>query len=390
MSPSQKVLLLLLVAAEGSRLSLRQMLQEEALLEQPPQMTDTLSVPQVASIPQQWYKQQVPQPAPQQLTQMPQVAAAPPQLPPAPPQMPPAPQAAPVPLPQMPSVPQVQAPVPVPKRAVPVQSSPVQALVSAATNPVLAAPVAPVATPVAPVAAPVAPVMPQQQAAAPTDQAIDMNTVGGDNPTNAFVQLKELQTEFEQISANDQTHMRKVLFNVQLRQVLKKKLKAELQRLDDDNEFLQGAIGRVKEMEAAEHGGEAMAPATNKALVQLRKKLSQTGGPSSEQIAHSVLEHMQQMAGGVGQIRMNDEHEIAALIANSQARNHLERTIEQQKRKLDSDSGVLLKDLSKIVSLTGESQGRPVAKAFIAAPAATAVEPLPALQPLDDSSAPLA
>jgi len=382
MSPSQKVLLLLLVAAEGSRLSLRQMLQEEALLEQPPQMTDTLSVPQVASIPQQWYKQQVPQPAPQQLTQMPQVAAAPPQMPPAPPQMPPAPQAAALPA-QVPSVPQAQAPVPVPKRAVPVQSSPVQALVSAATNPVLAAPVAPVA-------APVAPVVPQQQAAAPTDQAIDMNAVGGDNPTNAFVQLKELQTEFEQISANDQTHMRKVLFNVQLRQVLKKKLKAELQRLDDDNEFLQGAIGRVKEMEAAEHGGEAMAPATNKALVQLRKKLSQSGGPSSEQIAHSVLEHMQQMAGGVGQIRMNDEHEIAALIANSQARNHLERTIEQQKRKLDSDSGVLLKDLSKIVSLTGEPQGRPVAKAFIAAPAATAVEPLPALQPLDDSSAPLA
>lgn len=381
MSPSQKVLLLLLVAAEGSRLSLRQMLQEEALLEQPPQMTDTLSVPQVASIPQQWYKQQVPQPAPQQLTQMPQVAAAPPQ-------MPPAPQAAPVPLPQMPSVPQVQAPVPVPKRAVPVQSSPVQALVSAATNPVLAAPVAPVAAPVAPVATPVAAVVPQQQAAAPADQAIDMNNVGGDNPTNAFVQLKELQTEFEQISANDQTHMRKVLFNVQLRQVLKKKLKAELQRLDDDNEFLQGAIGRVKEMEAAEHGGAAMAPATNKALVQLRKKLSQSGGPSSEQIAHSVLEHMQQMASGVGQIRMNDEHEIAALIANSQARNHLERTIEQQKRKLDSDSGVLLKDLSKIVSLTGEPQGRPVAKAFIAAPAA--MMPLPALQPLDDSSAPLA
>jgi len=375
------------------------MLQEEALLEQAPaasQMTDTLSVPQVSSIPQQWYKQQVSQPAPQQLAQMPEPAPqqmpepAPQQLAQtpqavaasAPPQAPPAPQAA----AQVPSAPrialQARAQVSVPKRTVPVQASPVQALVTAAVNPAPVMPVAP--------AAPAVPVMPQQPAAAPTDQAIDLNTVGSDNPSNAFVQLKELETEFQQISANDQTHMRKLLFNVQLREVLKKKLKAELQRLDDDNEFLQGAIGRVKEMEAAEHGGAAIAPATNKALVQLRKKLSQSGGPSSEQIAHSVLEHMQQMAGGVGQIRMNDEHEIAALIANSQARNHLERTIEQQKRKLDADSGVLLKDLSKIVSLTGEPEGRTVAKAPVVAPAAAAVEPLAPLPPLDDPSAPLA
>merc|ERR1719388_170915 len=216
-----------------------------------------------------------------------------------------------------------------------------------------------------------------------TEQVTDVN-VGSENPSNAFAQLKELQTEFEQISVNDQTHMRKLLFNVQLREVLKKKLQSELNRLDDDNEFLQVAISCVKEMEAAEHGGAALAPATSKALVQLKKQLTVAGGPNSEQIAHQVLEHMQQMAGGVNQIRMNDEHEVASLIANSQARSHLERTIEEQKRKLDSDSGVLLKDLSKIASLTDE--GRPSAKApqpdFVAAPAEVGLPPLP---PLDDA-----
>jgi len=227
---------------------------------------------------------------------------------------------------------------------------------------------------------PVALVAPQPAAVAPTEQA-ELNA-GGENPSNAFAQLKELQTEFEQISVNDQTHMRKLLFNVQLREVLKKKLQAELTRLDNDNEFLQGAISRVKEMEAAEHGGTAMAPATSKALVQLRKHLSTAGGPSSETVAHQVLEYMQHMTGGVSQIRMNDEHEIASLIANSQARSHLERTIEEQKRKLDSDSGVLLKDLTKIASLTDE--GRPVQKA--AAPASEVG--LPPLPPLDDAADP--
>merc|ERR1719379_1822371 len=221
-----------------------------------------------------------------------------------------------------------------------------------------------------------APIVPQPAA---TEQAVDVNAGGAENPSNAFSQLKELQTEFEQISVNDQTHMRTLLFNVQLREVLKKKLQAELTRLDNDNEFLQGAISRVKEMEAAEHGGAAMAPATSKALVQLRKHLSTTGGPSSEQVAHQVLEYMQHMTGGVSQMRMNDEHEIASLIANSQARSHLERTIEEQKRKLDSDSGVLLKDLTKIASLTDE--GRPAQKA--AAPAAEVG--LPPLPPLDDA-----
>jgi hypothetical protein len=238
-----------------------------------------------------------------------------------------------------------------------------------------------------------APVMPLPAAAAPTDQAVDFNANNdANNPNNAFVQLKELQTEFEQISANDQTHMRKLLFNVQLREVLKKKLQAELTRLDDDNEFLQGAISRVKEMEAAEHGGAAVAAATSKALVQLRKQLTVANGPSSEQIAHQVLEHMQQMAGGVSQIRMNDEHEIASLIANSQARSHLERTIEQQKHKLDADSGVLLKDLTKIASLTDE--GKPIVKAP-AAPAVVATQQqvevgLPPLPPLDDTVDPIA
>merc|ERR1719379_276658 len=219
--------------------------------------------------------------------------------------------------------------------------------------------------------------MPQPAATFP-EQVADVN-VGSENPSNAFAQLKELQTEFEQISVNDQTHMRKLLFNVQLREVLKKKLQAELNRLDDDNELLQGAIGRVKEMEAAEHGGPALAPATSKALVQLRKQLSSAGGPNSEQIAHQVLEHMQQMASGVNSIRMNDEHEVASLIANSQARSHLEHTIEEQKHKLDADSGVLLKDLTKIASLTDE--GRPVPK-----PQAPAAEVgLPPLPPLDDA-----
>merc|ERR1719388_34281 len=110
-----------------------------------------------------------------------------------------------------------------------------------------------------------------------TEQVTDVN-VGSENPSNAFVQLKELETEFEQISVNDQTHMRKLLFNVQLRDILKKKLQAEITRLDDDNQFLQGAISRVKEMEAAEHGGATIGAATNKALITLRKKLTMTGG----------------------------------------------------------------------------------------------------------------
>merc|ERR1719240_2364309 len=176
-------------------------------------------------------------------------------------------------------------------------AAPVQIPVSAAAPQKAATPHRAPLVESAPAVALVAP----QPPAGLTDQA--ELSVGGENPSNAFSQLKELQTEFEQISVNDQTHMRKLLFNVQLREVLKKKLQAELARLDDDNQFLQGAISRVKEMEAAEHGGAAMAPATSKALVQLRKQLTVAGGPTSEQIAHQVLEHMQQMAGGVNQIR---------------------------------------------------------------------------------------
>merc|ERR1719310_1177132 len=146
--------------------------------------------------------------------------------------------------------------------------------------------------------------------------------------------------------------MRKLLFNVQLREVLKKKLQAELNHLEDDNRFLQGAIVRVKEMEAAERTGSTIPDGTTKALLQLRKQLTAATGKTSEVIAHEVLEHMQQMASEVAQIRLNDEHEIASLVANSQARSRLERTIEQQKEKLDSDSGVLLKDLTKIASST--------------------------------------
>merc|ERR1719191_789989 len=104
-------------------------------------------------------------------------------------------------------------------------------------------------------------------------------------------------------------------------------------------------------MEAAERTNAPIPAETSKALLQLKKQLNTQVGKSSEEIAHEILTHMQSMAGEVAEIRSNDEHEVASLIANSQARTRLERTIEEQKAKLDSDSGVLLKDLTKIASL---------------------------------------
>lgn len=246
-------------------------------------------------------------------------------------------------------------------------------------------------SPVAPVAAVVA---------APQPAAV----VEAENPNAAFVQLRELQTEFEQISANDQAHMRKLLFNVQLRDVLKKKLQAELQHLEEDNSFLQGAIVRVKEMEAAERSGTAVTPMTSQALLSLKKELSAAPGKSSEVIAHEVLQHIQAMSGAVAQVRLNDEHEIASLVANSQARSKLEHTIEEQKAKLDADSGVLLKDLSQIATLATIPAAIPAAHAHTqAVPARRAavparqpvvavqqqevLPPLPPLPPVDDNAA---
>lgn len=175
--------------------------------------------------------------------------------------------------------------------------------------------------------------------------------VGSADPNSAFAQLQELETEFGQISANDQSHMRKLLFNVQLRQVLKKKIHAELQRLDSDNAFLQGAVSHVQEMEQAQRNNAAIPSSTNKALMQLKKQLTMSEGQSSEQVAHQVLQHMQEMTTEIASLHGNDEHEIASLVANAQARNNLEKIIEQQKTKLDSDSGVMVKDLTKISSL---------------------------------------
>merc|ERR1719271_2182941 len=95
---------------------------------------------------------------------------------------------------------------------------------------------------------------------------------GSANPNSAFAQLQELETEFQQISANDQSHMRKLLFNVQLRQVLKKKIQAELNKLDTDNQFLQGAVARVQEMEAAERSNAQLGASSKNQLVQLKKQ----------------------------------------------------------------------------------------------------------------------
>merc|ERR1719160_812408 len=153
----------------------------------------------------------------------------------------------------------------------------------------------------APQAAAVAPRAVQQQQAPAPQAGAPHQEVGAENPSGAFVQLKELQMEFEQISANDQTHMRKLLFNVQLREVLKKKLQAELNRLEDDNRFLQGAITQVKQMEAAERSNAPIPDETSKALLQLKKQLGVQASKNSEEIAHEILTHMQSMAGEVSE-----------------------------------------------------------------------------------------
>merc|ERR1719191_937781 len=139
-------------------------------------------------------------------------------------------------------------------------------------------------------------------------------------------------------------------------------------------------------MEAAERTNAPIPAETSKALLQLKKQLNTQVGKSSEEIAHEILTHMQSMAGEVAEIRSNDEHEVASLIANSQARTRLERTIEEQKAKLDSDSGVLLKDLTKIASLAEVAVPQPAPEAPPAGPkkhaASLRVAPAAALPPL--------
>lgn len=172
------------------------------------------------------------------------------------------------------------------------------------------------------------------------------------NAGSAFSELEELEAQLEQFRANDQSHLQKLLFNVQLREALAKKMQEEGRRLEVDNRSLQERIKSVAKMEAEERQGVAPKPLGQKALLELRKQLGTDSDQSSVQIAHDALKYLTLLDKEIGDIRVNDEHEVAAIIANSRARARLERTMDDQRKKLDGDSSNLLSDLGRIASLT--------------------------------------
>jgi len=206
-----------------------------------------------------------------------------------------------------------------------------------------------------------------------------------DETALAFSQLSSLDTEFKELHADDESHVRQLTYNVHLREQLREKLQKAQEQLAQDNEQLAERtmqIASKSEGVAPSHGDNAQAPAqpaengANETFAALLLEAAVVSRRNRElnnaQIATQALNRVKALLDDVSALRARDDEELKALHANAQSRDALNQKIVERSDQLQQDTTMLQTDLGQIRDLVSKDSS---SSASDAAPTAPTEEP---------------
>lgn len=207
--------------------------------------------------------------------------------------------------------------------------------------------------------------------------ALAMTSTSTNSTATAFGQIAELATEFRELREDDNSHVRQLLFNVQLREQLRAKLREVDDQLASDNMRLaqktaqigstgsagsQGSdVDESSPESADETSGMDFEHATNSsvaALLQSATRARESREINNEKVAAQVLDRVKELIKDITALRKRDDDEVQSLSMNSKSRETLESRIGTRIEQLRHDAGDLLVDLGKIRELAQQGQGQ--------------------------------
>merc|ERR1719316_2047945 len=200
----------------------------------------------------------------------------------------------------------------------------------------------------------------------------------------AFSQLSALEAEFKELREDDSSHVKQLMYTVNLREHLRDQLREAQEQLEKDNQHLaertvevigtanQGIVAAA----TAAAGSQAAdpedqleeAPNSTTAAMLLQAAISsrQHREINGQQIAAEALGRVQSLMKDIAALRKRDEEEMQILRKNAESREALRVKIDSRRDQLQTDAGALLQDLSKIRGLVQdhehEMQGEQVAQ----------------------------
>jgi len=215
-----------------------------------------------------------------------------------------------------------------------------------------------------------APLAPNAAALAATASRVKSIQAAQVNETAlAFSQLSSLDTEFQELHADDASHVRQLTYNVHLREQLQEKLRQAEQQLMEDNERLADhtmqiiAGADVKEQPHSDNSQASANAATaesgnNETFAALLLEAAVVSRRNRElnnaQIAAQALDRVKSLVDDIASLRARDEEELQALKANAQSREALHKKIELRSDQLHQDTNLLVKDLADIRDLVAK------------------------------------
>lgn len=178
--------------------------------------------------------------------------------------------------------------------------------------------------------------------------------------TSAYGQLADLKTEFEKLKEDDDVHIHKLLFNVKLRDRLRKKFLQEQETLRADDELLtMQIIDTVKETHHGNLTAEDLQKLglndTHTTTASLLATSIDEGkmNPEDAERAKGAMASLVTLDAQIAQVRAKDQEEIHALESNAKHREKLRSLIEKQEEQLSLDATSLLDSLDSVEQLAG-------------------------------------
>lgn len=213
--------------------------------------------------------------------------------------------------------------------------------------------------------------------AAKTDAKKESNQSPAMAPTSmpstatAFSQISDLDAEFKDLHQDDNSHIRKLLFNIQLREQLRSKLHEVDQQLATDNMQLAAKTASIAGNQANADALPTAAPAvSNEQGEEDSQGTMLLQRSKSEDLATTTLDRVAALVKDITALRQRDDEEVQALTNNAKSRETLGKEIAFRKEQLSHDGGDLLADLGKIRDLAQQDQ-----QVATQVPPASAVDP---------------
>jgi len=224
------------------------------------------------------------------------------------------------------------------------------------------------------------------------------------------IQEEKKGNDYASIQKDDESHVHKLLFHVELRDKLRQRLKQEVNTITADDGILANLVNTLKgeNNKSISIGGSGGEPSLDllalnlnlttltdlpaEALGFLEKKTmdqQSANRTSEEELARSALGSLQALEQQITNLRSKDAEEVDALQRNAKNREKLKEVVRKQQEQLQQDANSLGSSLDQVRDLAVPPPVPPKEEETIISNAApvTSAEPAAGLTPVAEAGA---